>query len=568
MRIPAKQALMRQLVADGVRVIFGNPGTLEESLLEAIKQCAEIKYVLGLQEAAVAAMADGYARAARRPAIVQVHSAVGLGNATGVLYEAHRSGTPMLVLAGETEVPLQAFDGFLGGDLVSMAKPVTKWAARVSDGSQLLRMVRRALKVAATPPQGPVFLALPMDVLDQLVTADINPTPIVDTCARIPDDRARYIATALINAEHPLLLVGDGVAVSGAQAAVEALATLLAIPVYRADASAVDISFRAPTFMGLLGHAYGDDTRRVTLPADVILAVGCPLFAELFPSKENYFSQNTKLFQIDLNSWEIGKNFPIEYGAQADPRLCLEDILDHARNISSTRAAELALRRAALATQIAQTQAAWEDQQEAESANGALTPAQMMRILSESLPSEAMIYDESITSTDALLHYLKPERPESYILARGGCIGVGWPGAIGASFACPGRTVVAPSGDGSALYVVPSLWTAAKYNRKIVFVVCNNSSYRILKVNIQVYWEKHGSPEQPFPFMDLDCPTIDFAKIAEGFGVPAAQVSTATQLSEQLARAFAGDGPFLLDVLLDGSVPVPPHSVRGHGGAA
>jgi thiamine pyrophosphate-dependent acetolactate synthase large subunit-like protein len=568
-QIPAKQALLQQLLADGIRLIFGNPGTVEETFLDALNECPEIEYVLGVQEAAVAAMADGYARVAGRPAVLQVHSAVGLGNATGVMYEASRSSTPMLVFAGETYLPLQAFDGFLGGDLVAMAKPVTKWAARVNDGSQLLRMVRRGLKVASTPPQGPVFLALPMDVLDQMVTPDICPTTLVDTQTRCSDDGAHRIAAALLNGENPLLLIGDGIAVSGAQAEVEELATLLALPIYGADSSAVNVSFRAPTFMGLLGHSFGDDTRRVTLSADIVLAVGTAVFPELFPSREDYFAPGARLFQIDLNSWEIAKNFPLEYGVQADPKLCLAEILLQARKLYPEGSDRVRKRGLAIADQITQQRTEWERNHSSAPAQESLSVVQMMRTLVEALPENALVYDESITSTDALLHFLRPKSPQDYVLGRGGCIGVGWPGAVGASFAAPNRIVIAPSGDGSALYVVQSLWTAAKYKRRIVFIVCNNRSYRILKVNLMHYWAEHGIEARPFPFMDLDAPAVDFTKIAEGFRVPAVRVTTAARFAEELSRAITLEGPFLIDVALDGSIPQSGgHPIRGHGGKA
>jgi benzoylformate decarboxylase len=566
--IPAKLAPLKQLSADGVRIIFGNPGTTEETFLDTLKECPEIEYVLGIQEAALAAMADGYARIAGHPAVLQIHSAVGLGNATGVLYEANRSCTPMFVFAGETELPLQAFDGFLGGDLVAMAKPVTKWAARVTDGSQLLRMIRRGWKVASTPPQGPVFLALPMDVLDQEVEPEIHPTSLVDIRTRLSDGASQRIAEALFSAQSPLILVGDGVAVSKAQDELEELATLLAIPVYGADSSAVNISFRAPTFMGLLGHSFGDDTRQVTITADVVLAVGTSLFPELFPSRQNYFAPGAKVFQIDLNSWEIAKNFPLEYGVQADPRLCLAEIAARARELAPESSEVIKARRVAITARISQAREEWERSHAEPPVPGTLSPAQAMRTLVEFVPEDALVYDESITSTDALLHFLRPENPESYLLGRGGCIGVGWPGAVGASFAAPGRVVIAPSGDGSALYVVQCLWTAAKYRKRIIFVVCNNRSYRILKVNLLHYWTEHETKEVPFPFMDLDAPTINFTKVAEGFGVPAIQVSTIDRFSEALTEALASEGPYLIDVIVDGSVTTQNrHSIRGHGGA-
>lgn len=147
--IKARDALLNQLKVCGINVIFGNPGSTEENFLEAVNEHCEIKYVLGLQEASVAAMADGWARSTRKPAVCQIHSAVGLGNAMGVLYQAHRSHTPMVVFAGEPPTELQTFDGFLAGDLSRIAMPLTKWSARITHGSQLVRMLRRAISALA-----------------------------------------------------------------------------------------------------------------------------------------------------------------------------------------------------------------------------------------------------------------------------------------------------------------------------------------------------------------------------------------------------------------------------------
>lgn len=395
----AKDALLQQFYADGVRVIFGNPGSVEESFLDAMRRFGKIEYVTGLQEASVAAMADGYARATHGPAIVQLHSAVGLGNGMGVLYEANRSHTPMVMLAGETYSDVQAFDGFLAGDLAEMVRPVTKWSARVTHASQLLRLLRRAFKLAATPPQGPVFLALPMDVLDQEVDDDIVPTSLVDTRAACTPDAAEAIASHLLAAEAPLLLIGDGVALADAVEEVRTLADLLAIPTYGVDFSELDASFTDPMFVGLLGHSFGDSTRTVTTAADAVLAVTTPLFPELFPSRQPYFRPGAAVMQIDQDPWEIAKNFPVAVGVQADPKLSLCLVIDAVkRRLPADRSAIEARRAAVLARKAANRDATQQRYDGVPDTPQCLSPATMMRTLSEAVPEDALIYDESITS--------------------------------------------------------------------------------------------------------------------------------------------------------------------------
>lgn len=198
-----------------------------------------------------------------------------------------------------------------------------------------------------------------------------------------------------------------------------------------------------------------------------------------------------------------------------------------------------------------------------------MAPSKMMEVIVDGLPDNVLVYDESITSTDELLHYLQPHDPTSYFLGRGGCIGVGWPGAVGAAVGADERAVLALSGDGSALFVVQVLWTAAQQKLPIVFVVCNNRSYRILKVNLLHYWADNEASARDFPHFDLDNPPIDFTKIAEGFGVTGRSVQTPDQLTLALKEAFSERRPFLIDVLIDGAVTEETRRIlRAHSGCS
>jgi benzoylformate decarboxylase len=185
---------------------------------------------------------------------------------------------------------------------------------------------------------------------------------------------------------------------------------------------------------------------------------------------------------------------------------------------------------------------------------GCMSPADMMRTLVEVLPQGALVYDEALTSTGALQHYLRPDRLGDYILGRGGCIGVGWPGAVGAAVAEPGRMVVAPSGDGCAMFALQTLWTAVNERLNVKFIVCNNGAYRILKINLMNYQKGAGETPGKFPFMDIDPPRLDFVKMAQGMGMQAARADTPSELRAALQAAFAHDGPALVDVHINGSI--------------
>src|SRR5262249_45535246 len=188
---PGRVAMLEQFVADGFGYMFGNPGTVEQGFLDSLESFrgGELRYVLCLQESIAVAIADGYARAARRPALVQLHAGVGLGNGIGMLYQAFRGHTPLVVIAGDSGVRYDAMDAQMAAALVAMARPVTKWAPRVSDPDSLLRVLRRAVKIALTPPSGPVFVNVPMDILDAPNTEEVVPASIPDT--RVAPDQSR-----------------------------------------------------------------------------------------------------------------------------------------------------------------------------------------------------------------------------------------------------------------------------------------------------------------------------------------------------------------------------------------
>ncbi|MGH3514242.1 MAG: thiamine pyrophosphate-binding protein, partial [Pseudonocardiaceae bacterium] len=267
-------ALFEQLLADDIRFMFGNPGTVEQGFLDALTDCPAVRYVAALQETVAVGIADGYARATHGPAVVQLHSGVGLGNGIGMMYQAKRGHAPLVVLAGDAGVCYDAMDAQMAADLVGMAQPVTKWAARVTHPTSLLRMLRRAIKIATTAPTGPVFLALPMDVLDAPNTEQVVPTSILATRTTPEPALVTQAAKLLAGAEHPIVIVGDGLAFSEAQLELARVAELWGAGVWGADSSEVNLSAAHPHFRGLLGHMFAKDSQPVTVRADAVLICG------------------------------------------------------------------------------------------------------------------------------------------------------------------------------------------------------------------------------------------------------------------------------------------------------
>ncbi|MEA3022003.1 MAG: benzoylformate decarboxylase, partial [Alphaproteobacteria bacterium] len=227
-----KRAFLELLKQEGVEMVFGNPGTTELPLMDAFAVEHDIKYVLGLQEAALMAMADGYAQASGRLAVLNFHVAPGLGNAMGMLYDAQKAGSPILLTAGQQDQDYIVTEPILSADLPTLARPFVKWAAEVHRVADLPRLVHRAVKTALAPPTGPVFLSLPGDILKHEGDLDLMvPTRIAP---RLRGDAAAIAAAAAILAEakHPVIIAGDAIAHSRAHAELVELAELLGAPVY------------------------------------------------------------------------------------------------------------------------------------------------------------------------------------------------------------------------------------------------------------------------------------------------------------------------------------------------
>jgi thiamine pyrophosphate-dependent acetolactate synthase large subunit-like protein len=549
-------AIIEQFLANDITFMFGNPGTVEQGFLDSLEAYPDFKYILTLQETIAVAMADGYARATKKPTLVQLHSGVGLGNGIGMMYQAMRGHAPLVVVAGEAGVRYDAMDAQMAADLVSMAKPVTKWATRVTHAGSLLRVLRRAIKMAATPPMGPVFVALPMDVLDEVSQEQVVKTSALVTRAAPEEAELAGAAAALAAAKKPLILMGDGIAASGAQAELAKVAELTGAEVWGVDASEVNISATHPLFKGLTGHMFGEHSREIIAQADMILVCGTYVFPEVFPELGDVFA-GAKVVHIDLNVYEIAKNFSVDFGFVSDPKLTLGRLVRVLEANMTQGQKEAAKARAdALAAAKEEELKAQLDRDKAVRDEVPLHASRFMEELAGQLPKDAVIFDEALTCSPELVRYLPPTEPGHYFQTRGGSLGVGIPGALGLKLAHPDKTVIGFSGDGGSMYTIQALWTAAHHNIGAKFVILNNQSYLLLKLNILQYWRERGIEEHEFPHsFDLAEPVVRFDELARSMGVEAARVETPDQIGPAIRRMLSHDGPFLLDVILSDHVP-------------
>ncbi|MEH1969425.1 thiamine pyrophosphate-binding protein [Nostoc sp.] len=549
-------AILEQFLADGIHYMFGNPGTSEEGFLDAIREYPDLKYILTLQESVAVMAADGYARATKKPALVQIHSTPGLGNAIGALYQAYRGHSPLVVIGGDAGIKYQAMDAQMAGDLVAFAKPVTKWSTMVMEPSSLLRVLRRAIKIAATPPMGPVYVCLPVDILDAPAVEEVRPTSIPSTRVLPDEELLKTAATMLASAHKPMIFVGDGVAYSSAQDELTRVAELLGAEVWEVDAGELNMSHAHPLYQGMTGHMFGYQSRPITSRGDVNLVCGTYLLPEVFPELGNIFASGAKVVHIDLNAYEIAKNHSVDLGLVSDPKLTLAHLAKVLSAVMTSEQKETAKTRTA---EIAQAK---EENYQRELAddreNWDSVPLHFSRFAAElanQLPEDAIIFDEALTCSPDLTRYLIPTKPGHYFLSRGGSLGVGIPGTIGAKLANPDKTVIGFTGDGAAMYTIQALWSAARHNIDAKFVICNNRSYRLLQVNIQAYWQERDIPQHEYPLsFDLSKPEIRFDEMANSMGVPSIRVEKPQEIAPAIQKALVHKGPFLIDVVLEADV--------------
>ncbi|GAA3740192.1 thiamine pyrophosphate-binding protein [Salinactinospora qingdaonensis] len=550
--------LLEQLRADGVRYLFGNPGSSEEGLLDEIARFPDIDYVLGLQEATLVSSADGYAQATHSPSVALLHSGVGLGNAIGSIYHAMQRHTPMVILAGEAGVAYEPLDAHMSADLVGMARPVTKYATRAVHPTSVLRLLRRCRKIAATPPQGPVLLVLPQDVLDQPNDEPVVPTVVPDTRVVPQREQVREAAQLLAGAQSPVIVVGDGVATSEALPELVDFAETWGAPVYSSMSSELNFPWNHPLNAGLMGHMFGETSGAAVAEADAVLVCGTYLFPDVFPLVTSPFRPDAQIVHIDLDASAIAKNHPVTMGLASDPRLTLRELTTRVREVATDADRAAAQRRTEQIRQRRENERQTKLTQDRQARQE--VPLRMSAVaeqLAELLPDDTVIFDEALTHSPELTRWLPPHTPGDFFQTPGGTLGIGIPGAVGAKLAHPERTVVGFTGDGGAMFTFQALWTAAHHRIDVKLVVCHNASYRLLKENLVDYRMDRGehNPTAQFPwFFDLSAPRVDFVDIAAGLGVSARRVTTFEEIRPALGAMLDHDGPFLVEVHLEREV--------------
>ncbi len=544
-RITGRAAFLQLLVDEGVTHLFGNPGTTELPIMEVVPDFPEIKFVLGLQEGVVMAMADGYCRASNKLAAANVHVAPGLGNAMGALYNAKFSGSPVILTAGQQEQGHGLLEPLLYDPLVPIAQPLVKWAIDVTRAEDLPRIMHRAAKIALTPPTGPVFISLPGDVLDQTVDVDMGRPVRVDAANRPSDETLAALAGRLLAAQRPVILAGQELSIRDAFAEAAELAELLGAAVFQ---SPIPYTAQFPTehaaCMGSLTRSQVK-VRAALEPYDLLFCLGADLLRMSVYSPMEPLPENLPVIHLSERSAELGKNYRTDLAIQANVKETLKALLALLR---SRRTPELASRAAKRLVELkphnwnAQRDKARIDAMMA-AETSPIDPKYLMLRITETLPKDAVVVEEGLTSSVSLAGFLPLRDPQAlYGLASGG-LGFGIPGAVGVSLALPGRPVAAIVGDGSTMYGVQGLWTAAHHKLPITYIITNNRSYRIIKERLVSM-----RATAKFTGMDLRDPEIDFVHLGQSFGLASRRVTDPRDIAPVLREAFASGKPNLVDM--------------------
>lgn len=550
--ITGRSAFLSLLKSEGITHLFGNPGTTELPVMDALPDHPDLKYVLGLQESIVVAMADGYSRASGELVACNVHVAPGLGNAMGALYNAKFTGTPMILTAGQQEIGHGLREPLLYDPLVPIAAPLVKWAVEVHRIDDLPLVVRRAAKIATTPPTGPVFISLPGDILNDEGAIDLDAASRIETRTRPSDELLKKLAERIVAAKAPVIVVGDEVVKSDALDVAAEFAQAAGAAVYQQTAAyGAHFPSDHACFRGALLRDQ-KATREVLSQYDLLIAVGTdPLRMSVWSPVEPK-PPGLPIIQFGLVDWDIAKNYPVEIGVLADvgeTMAALTPMLDvvggdmfaeaAAARITSISQDNWSTRRKKLAAEINDMTA------RSEPISGDWLTLQLI----EALPYNAVLVNESLTAgryVSDLFAYT--DRFSFHGLASGG---IGWalPAAVGVALAQAPRPVCCYVGDGSAMYSIQALWTAAHLKLPITFVIPNNGGYRILKQRLLAF---HGN--RRFIGMDLADPEIDFVGLARSMGVAAQRVSDPSQVRDALADALRSGQPSLVEVVVEGSV--------------
>jgi len=519
-----REASFELFRARGMTTVFGNPGSTELPMLKEFPE--DFTYVLGLQEAVVVGMADGYAQASGGPALVNLHTAPGVGNAMGAIFNAQANHSPLVITAGNQArslITLQA--NLTNRDATRMPHPLVKWSYEPARAADVPLALARATHLAALAPRGPTFVSIPFDDWD----AEVDDGDAAAAVARRTSGRAApdpeavaELARRLESATNPVMVAGPDIDASGAWEIAVALAERQRLPVFATPAPGggrLGFPEGHPNFRGVLPPAIGPLSETL-VGHDLILVVGSSVFPYYPNIAGPLLPEGATLVEITSDPDEAARA-PMGEAIVADVRLALERLVELVGESSRDPGEPL-------------PDAVPGPEQDP------ITGTAAMHALGAAFPADGIVVLESPSSTLALRNQLRISKPGSYYFGAGGGLGFGLAAAVGVQLAQPDRPVVCVVGEGSVQYAVTAFWSAVAYGAPVTFLVLRNSEYAILKW----FAEIEGVTGAP----GLDLPALDTAAVASGYGVSARRVEDAAELREALGEAIASERPELVEV--------------------
>ncbi|QNK68655.1 benzoylformate decarboxylase [Variovorax sp. PAMC26660] len=529
-RLTVRQAVLDLLRAFGMTTLFGNPGSTELGLFRDFP--ADFDYVLGLQESVVVGMADGYAQATHKASFVNLHSAAGVGHAMGNIFTAHKNQTPMVITAGQQARSILPFDPFLfSAQATELPKPYVKWSVEPARAEDVPLALARAYYIAMQEPRGPVLVSIPADdwdrltepVLPRVVSTEFRPEPVV----------LGQIGDALDASRRPAFVVGTGVDRSQAWDDMVALAERHNASVWVAPMSGrCGFPEDHPLFSGFLPAAR-EQIVQLLGGHDYIFAVGAPAFIYHVEGHGPHVPAGAALGQL-IDDPTIAAWTPVGTTAVGNVRLGLQDLLD--RPVAAQVAG-----RASPAPRAARPVATAPEGEEL------MSVAYVLQTLAELRDRASIVVEEAPTARSVMHRYLPMLQSGGFYTMSSGGLGHSMPAAVGVALAQAkarsGRKVIGLIGDGSSMYSIQALWSAAQLNLPITFVVLKNRRYAALQDFAPVFGFAPGETLQ-----GTDLPGLDFTALARGQGCEAVSVRDAGALAGVLRAALAAARPMLVEV--------------------
>jgi benzoylformate decarboxylase len=523
--VTVKDATFGLLRAFGIKKVFGNPGSTELPFLSDWPD--DIDYVLGLHEASVVGMADGYAQATRNAGFVNLHSAAGVGNALGNIFNACRNQTPLVITAGQQARSIMPLQPFLFAERATeFPQPYVKYSIEPARAEDVPAAIARAYYVAMQPPCGPTFVSVPIDdwsrptqaVEARQISRELGPDPAA----------MKALVAAVTESKHPALVVGPGVDRAQAVDLMVKVAEKARAAVWVSPFSArCSFPERHPQFAGFL-HASPGQVSDALRDHDLVVVIGAPVFTFHVEGHASIFDGATTIFQIT-----------------DDPTAAA--ITPSGSSIIATMKPALAM----LLELLPETERAIPAGRilpPAPSAGDPIPAEFLLHSLLHAMPADAALVEEAPSHRPAMQKFMPMRGQDSFYTMASGGLGYSLPASVGVALGRPGARTVCLIGDGSAMYSIQALWTAAQRNLPLTVVVVNNSGYGAMRSFSQVMQVRNVP--------GLELPEIDFVKIAEGMGCHAVRVSRAAELASALKHGLAHKGASLIEVMVDSAVPL------------